>query len=325
MVPVTATNTASSQSAVSAEPPCVVHLVRGTTELKSFAAFLESYNAHPAGTSHELAIVFKGFRTQSDAERHVRLAGNRVDEVVFLDDRGFDLTAYFAAISRLRRARYCFLNSFSEILVDGWLALLNSALDDPAVGVVGASGSWASIRSFQRYHLGLGGHYRLIFDGRRQTRTVMARLASDRGDAGSQSRSWLSRRLAMLAEIPPQELHFDSFPSHHVRTNAFMLSKEVCERIELPPLRKKVDAYRVESGRTSITRQVEELGLRPVVVSQDGIVHDPPTWPMSRVFWQRGQEGLLVADNQTRSYEHGDSEIRTLLSRYAWGKLADPS
>ena len=104
-----------------------------------------------------------------------------------------------------------------------------------------------------------------------------------------------------------------------------MLSGGVCERISMPPLRRKVDAYRVESGRASITRQVEKLGLRPVVVSRDGGVHDPATWPESGVFWQRHQEGLLVADNQTRDYEHGDPEIRSFLSRYAWGRRAEPA
>lgn len=318
-------NRTTGVAAATSNEPCVVHLVRSGTGLEPFEEFLASYDAHPAGMPHELAIVFKGFRTPSETERHLEQAGDRIHEAVYLDDSGFDLTAYFAAASRLGRARYCFLNSFSKILVDGWLALLNSALDDPTVGLVGATGSWASIRSSTRYHLGLGGAYRHILGDRSRTRQVIARLDSRRDTAGSRPRTWLSGKLATATEMRDQALHFESFPSHHVRTNAFMLSGDVCDRLTLPALEKKVDAYRVESGRASLTRQVEKFGLRPVVVSRDGTVHDQATWPASGVFWQRRQEGLLIADNQTRDYNRGDPEIRSLLSRYAWGALADPA
>jgi hypothetical protein len=305
--------------------PCVVYLVRCGTGMEPFVRFLASYHAHPAGPLHELAIVFKGFREQSDARHHLRLAGERVDEALFVDDRGFDLTAYFAVASRLRRARYCFLNSYSEIVADGWLGHLNAALDDPTVGLVGATGSWASIRSYLRYHLGLGGSYRRVFNGWRDTKAVMARLGSHRDTTDTRPRSWLSSKLATIAEMRDQALHFDTFPSHHVRTNAFMLSNEVFEQLDVPALKTKVDAYRVESGRMSLTKQVEALGLRVAVVSRDGTVYDQAMWPLSGVFWQRGQEGLLVSDNQTRTYEQGGPEIRLLLSRFAWGDQADVS
>jgi hypothetical protein len=305
--------------------PCVLHLVRAANGLEPFTAFLESYHAHPAGVAHELAIVFKGFRTPSDADAYLRIAGEKVSEAVFVDDEGFDLSAYFAATARLQRPRYCFLNSFTEIRADGWLALMNRALDDPTVGLVGATGSWASIRSYLRFHLGLGGAYAGIFDGRAQTRATMDRLVSRRGTVASPPPSWLAGKLATAAEMRNQALWFDSFPSHHVRTNAFMLSDEVCTQMHVRRLRTKVDAYRLESGRGSITRHVERLGLRPVIVTCDGVIHDVAAWAASGVFWQRDQGRLLVADNQTRDYTHGDAEIRLLLSRYAWGELADPS
>jgi len=44
----------------------------------------------------------------------------------------------------------------------------------------------------------------------------------------------------------------------------------------------------------------------------------------SRTLWQGDQEGLLVADNQTLHYTHGDFELRHLLSTLAWGICADP-
>lgn len=285
--------------------------------MEPFAAFIQSYRTHPAGVPHELALVFKGFRSEDETRPHLDLAGGLVSDVLHVGDEGFDLTAYFAAAGRLGRECYCFLNSFSEILADGWLGSLRAALGDPDVGLVGASGSWASIRSYARFNLGLGGPYARVFPSRAATRALMAQHTA-RSSARNGS---APGKLATLREVLHQLVFFEPFPCHHVRTNAFMLTGEACSRIRIGTLREKVDAYRFESGRASITRQVERIGLRAVLVGRDGRPHEVPEWPASRTFWQGGQENLLVADNQSREYERGDADLRRLLSRYAWGEL----
>jgi hypothetical protein len=311
----------SRLSGVDATAPCVIHLVRAANGLDPFRAFLESYDRHPAGIPHELVLVLKGFPTLAAAEPFLQLAGSRVSETVSLADEGRDLTAYFAAAAQLRRDRYCFLNSFSEVLADGWLKLLHAALDDPAVGLAGATASWASISSLLRFELGLGGPYRGLLGRPAQARTLLMNHDAQT----SASREQRASRVAAVAALPGRLLSFPRFPNHHVRTNAFMLSSEVLTRLGLAAVRKQTDGYRLESGRRSITRQVEQLGLRAVVVARNGVVHDVPDWAASGVLWQRRQEGLLVADNQTRNYDRASAEVRRLLSRYAWGELAEPS
>jgi hypothetical protein len=308
-----------------ASEPCVVHLVRAANGLEPFVAFLESYDAHPAGVEHELAIVFKGFGSESDADPYLRLADRRVSETVFIGDDGFDLTAYFTAANRLRRERYCFLNSYSEIVADRWLALMDAALDKPGVGLVGATGSWASMRSLLRFQLGLGGRYAPILGKRARTREVIKRIEAHRLSDLPPSQGRLGGTLRTATEMYAQALYLESFPSPHVRTNAFMLSGDVIRQMRIPRLRNKTDAYRVESGRDSITRQVERFGLRPVLVARDEAVHEVASWAGSGVFWQRCQENVLVADNQTRDYEYGDAELRSFFSRYAWGEQAAPA
>jgi hypothetical protein len=308
-------------SSANASPPCVVHLVRAANGLDPFRAFLESYDRHPAGIQHELVLVLKGFPTPAAAEPFLQLAGPRVSETVSLTDEGRDLTAYFAAAAQLQRDRYCFLNSFSEVLADGWMNLLHAALDDPSVGLAGATGSWASISSLLRFELGLGGPYRGILGSPARTRTVL--MSHDAQASASGERP--AGRLAAAAGVPGRLLSFPRFPNHHVRTNAFMLSGDVLTRLGLSAVRKQTDGYRLESGRRSITTQVEQLGLRAVVVARNGVVHDVPDWAASGVLWQGHQEGLLVADNQTRNYDRAGAEVRQLLSGYAWGELAKPS
>ncbi len=57
---------------------------------------------------------------------------------------GMDLDHYREAADRVVAERYCFLNTVSVILADGWLANLEKALVAPGVGMVGATGSYES-------------------------------------------------------------------------------------------------------------------------------------------------------------------------------------
>jgi hypothetical protein len=103
-----------------------------------------------------------------------------------------------------------------------------------------------------------------------------------------------------------------------------MVSHATLRRLCLHEIRGKMDAYALESGRASITRQAQRLGLRTVVVDRAGAAYDPERWHHSRTLWQGDQEGLLVADNQTLAYARGDLQRRRLLSGFAWGSDADP-
>jgi len=86
------------------------------------------------------------------------------------------------------------------------------------------------------------------------------------------------------------------------------------------PFRKKIDAYKFESGRRSMTRQILKRGFRPVVVDRHGRVYDTSEWKSSLTFWIDVQANLLVADNQTGSYANGSAERRRLLKNHAWDR-----
>jgi hypothetical protein len=135
----------------------------------------------------------------------------------------------------------------------------------------------------------------------------------------------LGARLRTLAEAPSQTLPFEPFPAYHVRTNGFMLRRERLQALALGAVRDKRDAYLLENGRHSITRQLQRQGLRTLVVDCNGASYDHGEWQRSCTFWQRDQERLLVADNQTRAYAEADDDRRRLLAGFAWGADADPT
>jgi hypothetical protein len=95
--------------------------------------------------------------------------------------------------------------------------------------------------------------------------------------------------------------------------------------LERTPVRRKFDAFVVEGGRRSLTGQIAELGLRPLLAGADGLAYDVPDWARSGVFWQRGQENVLLEDNQTRAYRDSDLDLRRYYASFAWGTKADPT
>jgi hypothetical protein len=125
----------------------VVHLVRRANGTEPFRAFIDSYRAHPAGVSHELVLLFKGFASEAETAVYRRLADDLFAVALSVGEEGLDLGAYAAAARQLTHRRLCFLNSYSVILHEGWLGMLERHLLEPGVGLVGTGGSLESAYS----------------------------------------------------------------------------------------------------------------------------------------------------------------------------------
>lgn len=119
--------------------------------------------------------------------------------------------------------------------------------------------------------------------------------------------------------------YFPAFPNHHVRTNAFMATREVLERVTLRPMLFKFFALACESGKDGLTAQVGRQGLEALVADRHGAVFAMDRWHLSNTFRQSQQEDLLVSDNQTEAYASADAASRARLSRLAWGEWARPA
>jgi hypothetical protein len=318
-----ASGASAGESPAGVMAPYVVHLVRAANGIEPFRAFLESYIHHPAGLRHELVLLFKGFTSDRDAEPYLELADGLDVHSIYVSDQGFDLTAYRTVAERLDGSYYCFLNSFSVILAADWLRHMYAALRAPGVGLVGATGSWGSIRSYARFMIGMGGVYGQVMPDRRTTIAILDAIAERHAGTVLESDRKVKLPVVSFAlALIDQARGFGAFPAHHVRTNGFMIGREVFGQLRMSTLRRKNDAYRLESGRDSITAQVQRLELAAQVVGRDGLVYNPPEWFASRTFWQGAQENLLIADKQTADYERADAATRGVLSRYAWGALA---
>lgn len=272
----------------------VVHLARKKNGIQPFRTFLESYAYHPAGMPHNLLILYKGFSNKAEIKPYEQLLKGTPHTKLLISDVGYDLNAYFLAAEDSNSRYLCFLNSFSLVQADDWLLKLYRQITKPGIGLVGATGSWGS-----------------ILPGRLTKKKAIPLWKK------------LLRPLVWRMIRAYFRLYFEPFPNSHIRTNGFMVSRDTMLKIRRGLLLTKMHAYRLESGKNSITRQIERMGLEAIVVGKDGVGYSKNEWDVSNTFWSQTQSNLLIADNQTRKYDAEDGEQRSRWERFAWGRSTD--
>jgi hypothetical protein len=270
----------------------VIHIIWKPFGVDTFERFLRSYALHGSGRAHRLICVFKGFADREDAKEYKSLLGGIEHEALFVEDTGYDIGAYLRAAEAFPSDYYFFLNSKSVLLGDNWLEKMYSHASRDRIGLAGATASWESLYTDYLRNLGV--------------------KPPDVSFFRSLVRSSLINRARHLYYYPP-------FPNYHIRTNAFMIRREVLDRIRIAKIKTRVDTSRFENGRAGLTRQIFAMNLDALVVGRNGDGHSYKDWPASATFWQSKQENLLVADNQTEKYASSDASQRAMLAKAAWG------
>ena len=279
------------------------HLARHPNGVETFARFLRSYEEHPAGIEHRLVVGVKGYPGPDVPPEYAERLAPLEGQVLALDDVGFDLGSYWAAGRELEYDAFCFLNSFSVILASGWLAKLVDHYGED-VGLVGATGSWESHFSHAAHRL----------------RTVLTLAPSAIAPPPFPPRPLTARdRLWVVRETAGYLGHVPPFPNPHLRTNAFLIRRELMLSLDVGDPASKRDAFLLESGRRSLTRQVVHRGLRVLVVGRDGLAYRPEDWPESGTFRARSQCNLLVSDNRTEEWAAAGPEDRRRAAEATWG------
>jgi hypothetical protein len=339
---------------------CVVHLVWKPLGLLPLRNFLSSYKQNSGGLPHRLVILFNGFNGEDElGPYHAEMEGLPY-EWLMISPATQDIPAYFAAAKRFDSGYFCFLNSYSMLLDNEWLAKMYAYVSLPDVGLVGATASWASHYSIARWVKGIPSSYDAALsdlkeEHLRRIQSIRRRAVFHLSEGLKQRiRSMpLSRRIAYslyyhgaarcyytvtnslrfysadrreklerLKRFPASD--YEPYPAAHLRTNAFMIPRRVMLNLKTWDMPTKDDAYQFEGGRMSLTNQVIRMGLKVLVVGRDSRGYEKEEWAQSETFWQGQQGNLLVSDNMTRQYEEGDSYTRTFLSRFAWGQQAAP-
>ena len=122
----------------------LVYLARGTDDhfREQFEQFARAYRAYPAGLGHDLVVVFKGFSSEAKLDEGRKTFAGVTFEELHVDDMKFDIGAYADVVQQIECDRICFLNTTSEPASSQWLLKLALNLEQPGIGLVGATGSF---------------------------------------------------------------------------------------------------------------------------------------------------------------------------------------
>lgn len=128
---------------------CLVYLAWAPLGPGPVERFVDSYLSHPAGADHTLVVGLKGFAADEDRSPWTRMLGRVAHESLELASDVLDLASYREIVERTAAVRYCFVNTETTVLADGWLGHLERNLLAPNVGIVGATGSLESPNSMR--------------------------------------------------------------------------------------------------------------------------------------------------------------------------------
>ena len=330
----------------------VVFLARSETGSSvGLDRFARSYRKFNAGLAHDLIILRKGAMRKPGAALALALMFSEFNpQYLDIDDDGYDIQAYLKAALLLDNDYICFLNSHSEILADGWLQKLYMPLTMAKVGLSAATGSYESIYD------SIGLECKAVWATEIHGIPYDELLAHElRSHLRKHSPTWMNRTrgpLALLEEryqdpsieaidralsygkywdkmtAPDGPLYamdrFPRFPNPHIRSNAFMMKRELLVSFNFDMDDTKLACIEFESGPNSLSAKVQNRGLQAVVVGANGNMYSVEQWPLSDTFRLGDQSNVLIADNRVREFEAFDENEKNRLRVMSWGEYIAP-
>ena len=112
---------------------------------------------------------------------------------------------------------------------------------------------------------------------------------------------------------------FRPFPNPHLRSNAFMIPRQLLIDLDFKLDNTKAATNRFESGPDGLPTGLAQRGLASVLVGADGVGYEAADWPKSGTFRLGDQANVLVTDNQTRGFASMSKWQRALHELITWG------
>ncbi len=317
----------------------VFYLARAAEGLQSFRRFVRSYVEWPAGLTHELIVIFKGFEAQSSLAAAKAEFSNIPHREIFVTDDHFDIGAYLQGAIQCEADYVCFVNTHTEIVASNWLAHLRSAIEDRSVGLAGAYGSFESLYDslaltskavwlagivqvpFDRrlsacYRFVLKTHAPRYYSLKVKLRGLFKNVRYEDLDA-----EWGAYWKTVCADGGAYDFlqPFPRFPNPHLRSNGFIVDRKRLLSLFSTIEATKTAAYAFESGADSLSAKIVRSGKELVVVDRHGKVFRDADWTNSKTFRLNDQSDILFTDNQTRAFDQLSGDERNIYVMMTWG------
>ena len=272
----------------------VVYLCRYSKNYyEKLKIFLESTSHFKSGIDYSLNIIFKNNKNIPEEIKAISKIYNA--KLYFFKDDGLDWGAYIRFAKENNSKLILFLNSNSKIIAENWLLYLARPFDQKEVKMTGATGSFSS------------------------TRTMLLPLEF----IFKSPIKYIKYLFGFLYDFIRLRNLFDSFPSIHIRSNAFMIERldflEYAKKNKFP--NSKLDVYMLENGKKSLSKYFLRNNYKIGVAGKDGVFYLPPNWKYSKTFKYSNQENLLISDNHTNYYSLKKNNLtsKRIMNFITWG------
>ena len=263
--------------------PVVCYLFTCFDNIDSLRNFKKYYLKYKAGLDHELVICFKLLDSIQ-----IQNVINELTDIKFYNFKDssnkndFDFGSYKRVSEKFLNRDIFFLNSHSYPICDNWLDKLMKFKDDTTL--IGASASNESLVD----SMVLKKKYKII--------------------------SYLINKLRL-------KIFFNKFPNPHVRTSSFLISSNIfLDYISKKKINNKFDAWKLESGKNSLTNYFKNKNYKILIINSDGSKFEENNWKLSETYNYFKQSKSIISDKHTRKYDALDIKEKLISRIKVWGE-----
>tara|TARA_B100000963_G_scaffold243784_1_gene213447 strand:- start:922 stop:1719 length:798 start_codon:yes stop_codon:yes gene_type:complete len=248
---------------------------------ESINIFKKNYLRFSSGYDHDLLICFKMLD-----EKKIEYVKKNLDDLnyisfvdyVFKND--YDFGSYKRIAEKYPDRDIFFLNSHSYPVCNDWLNKLMKFKDN--ITLIGTSASNESLIDT----LVLKKKYKIF--------------------------SYLIKKLIYSK-------YFKRFPNPHIRTSSFLIYSPIfLDYMVGKKINTKFDAWKLESGKKSLTNYFKDKNYNILVVNTDGNIFKEKDWKLSETYNYHEKSKSIISDKHTRKYDVLSIDDKLISRKKVW-------
>ena len=264
--------------------PVVCYLFTSYDQIRSLKNFISNYSKFESGMNHKLILCYK--LINGSKLEPLRNCLINIPHEEFIDSEiknDYDFGSYKRVAERFPDNDILFLNSHSYPVCKNWLKKLMVFKDDNTI--IGSSGSYESLVD----SVILKKIYKYF--------------------------SYIFKKARFIK-------NFNKFPNPHLRTTGFLIKgKSYSEFMSKRSVKNKEDAWKIESGKNSLTNFFKDNNFNLFIVNSDGKKFTESHWKLSETYCYLNQSKSIISDKQTRKYLSLKNEEKKISQNNVWGSL----
>ena len=260
----------------------VTYLFSKYDSIECIKNFVKNYNNFPSGAEHDLLICLKKIKKNENIYKIKEIFGRLKCDIFFDEEANndYDWGSYYR-ISKIHKNRIIFfMNCHSYPIKKNWL--------------------FKFISNFKE-------------------KTILAPTASHQSSTTSSFNNFYFKSIKQSLYYGISNFRFfPLFPNPHLRSNSFMINSDDFLELNLIKCKHKLDAWKNESGRNSMTNQLIKKNFNTLVVNDDGRSFKMSEWKYSETYAFGNQLKLLISDKHTRVYQNSNEQTKKIIEKNNW-------